>query len=239
MTMKVLKDNSQIRNSRAELVRMGISSLDTPFIRLLRRLGFASGLSLGDQVKSWDVLETINFISQNVKNDQPILDIGCYASEVLIALHKLGYSKLTGADLNPDLSQMPFGNSIHYEITDFMQTKFVDGSFKAVTSISVIEHGFNGKALLNEVSRLLQKGGYFIASFDYWPDKIDTTGFKFFGMDWLIFSKTEVSEFIALAGDYGLSPVGDLSYEAIRAPVKCGERRYTFGWLVLRKTGQA
>lgn len=239
MTMKVLKSNSQIRNSRTELIRMGISSLDNPFIRLLRRLGFAHGLSLGDHVKSWDVLETITFILQNVKSDQPILDIGCYASEVLIALHKLGYSNLTGADLNPDLSQMPFRDCIDYEITDFMQTKFVDGSFKAITSISVIEHGFDGKALLNEVSRLLQEGGYFVASFDYWPEKIDTTGVKFFGMDWLIFSKTEVSELISLAADYGLFPVGNLSYEAKSSPVKCGKKRYTFGWLVLKKTGRA
>lgn len=238
MTMKVLKGNSQIRDSRAELIRRGISSLDSPWIRLLRRFGLARGLSLGDHVKSWDVLETIDFIAQNVQCDQPILDIGCYASEVLIALHKLGYSKLTGADLNPDLSQMPFGDSINYEIANFMETKFVDGSFRVITSISVIEHGFDGRALLNEVSRLLQHGGYFIASFDYWPTKIDTTGVKFFGMDWLIFSANEISEFIALARDYGLSPVGNLSYDTMTAPVKCGKMRYTFGWLVLKKTGQ-
>jgi len=239
MTMKVLKNNSQIRDSRTELIRRGISSLDTPFKRIIRRLGFADGPPLGDHIKGWDVLETIDFIEQYVNTDQPILDIGCYASEALIALHKLGYSKLTGADLNPDLSKMPYGDLINYEITNFMQTKFEDGSFKAITSISVIEHGFDGNALLKEVSRILQKEGYFIASFDYWPKKIDTTGAKFFGMDWLIFSETEVCEFISLAGDYGLYPVGDLSYEAIDAPVKFDNKRYTFGWLVLKKTGLA
>ncbi|MEO6421672.1 MAG: class I SAM-dependent methyltransferase [Candidatus Nitrotoga sp.] len=191
---------------------------------------------MGDMVKSWDVLATVNFLESHVKKIEPILDIGCYASEVIIALHKLGYSNLTGADLNPDLQKMPYQNDIHYEITDFMHTKFEDASFQAITSISVIEHGFDGQSLLKEMSRLLIQGGYFIASFDYWPEKIDTTGKKFFGMDWKIFSKDEIINFVTEAANYGLYPVGEMMYGGKDKPIDCAGKQYTFGWLVLTKS---
>ena len=235
MTMNILKDKSQIACARDELVRMGVSSMESPARSLLRRFGLARGVALGDQVKSWDVLLTLNFIQQQLKKNEPILDIGCYASEVIVALHKLGFSDLTGADLNPGLHKMPFADAIRYETTNFMQTKFADGSFKAITSISVIEHGFDGHALLKEMSRLLQPGGYFMASFDYWPDKIDTTGVKFFNMDWQIFSRQEVAAFVELAATFGLAPVGGVDDEGKDAPVECGGKKYTFGWLAFQK----
>ena len=82
MTMKVLKNNSQIRNSRAELIKRGISSLDSPWIRLLRRLGLAHGLSLGDHVKSWDVLETIESVFQ--EQHQKLLEEDVFDLDVKI-----------------------------------------------------------------------------------------------------------------------------------------------------------
>lgn len=234
--MLVLQNKSQIENSRQMLMKKRASSLESPLRSLMRRYGLVRDIVLGDQVKSWDVLETLLFIEQHVQKNAPILDIGCYASEIIIALHKSGYTRLTGADLNPDLKQMPHQNAIHYEITNFKHTPFSDASFKVITSISVIEHGFDGQALLTEMSRLLQPGGYFIASFDYWPDKIDTTGIQFFGMDWKIFSKQDVADLIEQAAEYGLSPVGELHYEGQETPIECGGKKYTFGWLVLQKT---
>lgn len=233
--MKVLKNNSQIDIARKELTERGASCLESAFHGLLRRLHLIGGVKLGDKIKSWDVLETLKFLDTNIQKNEPVLDIGCYASEIIVALHKQGYTNLTGADLNPDLKLMPGQGSIRYETTNFMHTPFPDGSFKAITSISVIEHGFDAPALLKEMSRLLQKGGYFIASFDYWPEKIDTTGIKFFGMDWLIFSKEDVANFIQLAGSYGLKPVGDFNAESEDTPIECGGKKYTFGWLVLEK----
>ena len=96
-------------------------------------------------------------------------------------------------------------------------------------------HGYGGQALLKEMSRLLQQGGYFIASFDYWPEKIDTTGIKSFGMDWKIFSRQDVADFIGQAAGFGLVPVGELHYDGQETPIECGGKKYTFGWLVLKK----
>lgn len=239
MSMEVLQDKLQISKARQELDRKGASHVDTPDSRLksiMRKLGLIGGVVMGDMVKSWDVLATVNFIESHVKKNEPILDIGCYCSEILASLHKVGYSNLTGADLNPNLNQMPYQDSIKYEVTNFMHTQFADASFKAITSISVIEHDFNAQALLKEMYRLLMPGGYFIASFDYWPDKIDTTGTKFFGMDWKIFSKDEVNKFVTEAAAYGFLPAGMMNYGGKDKPIDCANKQYTFGWLVLTKS---
>lgn len=236
MTMKVLQRKLQIGKARKELEKQGVSTLGSSLVALLRRFGLVKEISVGDQIKSWDVLQTLKFIEEHVAKDEAVLDIGCYASEVPVALHKMGYTNISGADLNPGLQQMPYSNSIKYVETNFMQTKFKDASFNAITSISVIEHGFDGQALLKEMSRLLKSGGYFIASFDYWPEKIDTTGITFFGMDWKIFSKQEVVDFIKQAAGYGLTPVGELHYDLLETPIKYAGKKYSFGWLVLRKT---
>ncbi|MBE0604106.1 MAG: class I SAM-dependent methyltransferase, partial [Deltaproteobacteria bacterium] len=158
-----------------------------------------------------------------------------YASEILPALHRLGYSSLTGIDLNRGLLKMPYSGAIRYEIGDFLQAPFGDGSFGAVTAISVIEHGFDAPRLLAEIARLLRPGGYFIASFDYWPEKIDTAGMKIFGMDWTIFSRAEILAFLSDAKDHGLEPVGEIALDAGDRVIRWGGKRYTFGWLALRK----
>jgi len=235
MAMEVLQNRRQISRARQKLVEKGASTISSPLTAFLRRIGFVDGINVGDKVKSWDVLSILNFIEGHVQRHEPILDIGCYASEVIVALHRIGYTSLTGVDLNYQIGKMPHGDSIRYEIVDFKQTRFEDASFKAITSISVIEHGFEGQALLREMSRLLKPHGYFIASFDYWPEKIDTTGVKFFGMDWKIFSKQDVTDFIEHAWAYGLAPVGELHYDGQEATVKHGDRKYTFGLLALEK----
>ena len=154
MAMQVLQNREQISRARQELVEKRASLISSPLTAFLRRMGFVDGINVGDKIKSWDVLSILNFIEGRVQKNDPILDIGCYASEVIVALHKIGYTSLTGVDLNSQIGQMPHGDSIRYEIVDFKQTKFENASFKAITSTSVIEHGFEGQALLREMSRL-------------------------------------------------------------------------------------
>lgn len=235
MGMAVLQNEGQIDKARKELVRRNLSTLDSPLRNLLRRVGLDRSPGVGDHVKSWDVLRTVEFLEERVPKDKAIVDIGAYASEILIALHRLGYRKLVGVDLNPRLREMQHADVIRYEISDFLRTPFPDASFDAITSISVIEHGFQADRLLHETSRLLRPGGYFIASFDYWPEKIDTTGTRFFDMDWIIFSKADMKTFIDAARPYGLAPAGSMAMDAAEKPIECGGKKYTFGWLALQK----
>jgi SAM-dependent methyltransferase len=235
MAVKVLKSKNENKQARTELRERSIDCA-SPFIyRLLYKAGIRKQACVGEICKSWDVLETIRFLEKNVHRDAPILDIGAYASEMLCALHRLKYANLTGTDLNPKLNMMPNSNAIRYVIGDFMQTPFPDGSFSAVTAISVIEHGFNGKRLLHELSRILKPGGYFIASVDYWPEKIVTSGIRAFGLDWLIFSQKDLTGFIEDAKSFGFRAVGDMDFKSNEKTVKWGGKDYTFAWIALQK----
>ena len=236
MSTHVLKVKSQIDSARTELRNRGLSCTESGLRAFARKVGIVRSFKVGDELKSWDVLKTAQFIEAHVDKSTPVLDIGAYASEILCILHRAGYTKLTGVDLNPNISRMPYSDKIRYVASDFMHTPFEDGSFAAITSTSVIEHGFNSKALLTEMSRLLQPGGYFIASFDYWPQKIDTTGVPFFGMDWKIFSEEEVLAFVDEARTYQLTACGSIDLSAQDRPIECSGKKYTFAWLALQKT---
>lgn len=241
MTLEVLQNKEQIRAAREALERRNLSSLPHPVVRGAARamawVGLEPPLVLGDYIKSWDLLRSVEFLEQHVARDAPILDIGAYASEILIALHKAKFTNLTGVDLNPRLAEMPYGDRIRYTTSDFMATPFADESFAAVTAVSVIEHGYDPERLMREVARLLRPGGYFVASFDYWREKVDTGDTRFFGMNWLIFSEQDVEAMLAIARKYGLEPDGALQPETADRAIEHGGYRYTFGWLVLKKQG--
>lgn len=235
MSMKVLSRMSSVDEARKTLTGMGASALESPAMQKLRSLRLNRTIKLGDHLKSWDMLETVRFIQDHVGRDEPILDIGAFASEITISLRQIGYTKLSGVDLNKRVLKMPFNGEIDYRVSNFMDTPFADGAFKAVTSISVIEHGLDQTALLREMSRLLRVGGYFISSFDYWIDKIDTDNIKIFNLSWIIFSKQDVESFVAEAAKFNLKPVGELNFGCDERPVDCLDRQYTFAWLALEK----
>jgi SAM-dependent methyltransferase len=236
MSVEILQSQAEIDQARNQLRERKISFASPWWRRLASKLRLSSALTVGDELKSWDILKTVDFVQKNLSKTDPILDIGAFASELLHILHHLRYLNLTGIDLNPRVREMAYAGAIHYEVSDFMHTPFENESFQAISAISVIEHGFNSKLLLAEVSRLLLPGGYFIASFDYWPDKINTRGVTFFGMDWRIFSQHEVREFLDEAAEYGLSSQGNVNLAGQDRPINCAQKDYTFAWLVLQKT---
>jgi len=235
MTVAILRSKSEIKEARRELRRKDISCTEPLFVRFLRNMRLSGGINVGDNCKSWDVLTTLQFIDKTLSRDAAILDMGAYASEVICALHKMGYSHLSGVDLNPDVIKMPFSDKINYFVGNFMKMPVADNSMSAVTAISVIEHGFDTRRLLPELQRILKRGGYFIASVDYWPDKIDTHGLQIFGMDWIIFSKQDLLSFFEEAAKYGFTPYGEMFFEAEQHLIKWNKKSYTFAWLVLKK----
>jgi SAM-dependent methyltransferase len=192
-------------------------------------------LGVGDRRKSWDVLLSVRAVQENVAKEEPVLDMGALSSEVLCSLSRLHYRELYGIDLDARIRDMPASDGITWVQGDMMESPFRDGFFSAVTATSVIEHGFDQDRLLAEVSRLLRPGGIFVASTDYWPDKIDTTGMDLFGMPWTIFSADEIRAFIERAGKHGFEPLGELSFGADERTVDFADRGYTFAWLALRK----
>jgi SAM-dependent methyltransferase len=233
--VEVLKSRTDIELARRELHRRKLSFTSPWWKRLARKANVWHGIDVGDRLKSWDVLKTVDFIETNVPRSASILDLGAFASELPCILHKLNYSNLVGVDLNPEIRNMPYASSVRYEVADFMHTPFASESFDVITAISVIEHGYDAEALLRELSRLLRVGGCFVASFDYWPEKIESDGIKIFDMDWRIFSEQEVRSFIQQAREYGLLVPGEIDLDGAERAISCAGRDYTFAWLVLRK----
>jgi len=240
MTVLVLQSKPGISSARRLLKQRHISQVSrgAEFKRWLTRHGLFSGIIVGDTIKSWDVHQTVDFVEQTLPRTAPILDIGACQSEIICVLRRLGYSDLTGVDLDPTVKQMPHADSVRYEIADFMQTPFSAGSFRAITAISVIEHGFQRERLLQEISRLLSDGGYFLASFDYWPAKQDTSAIRIFDMSWTIFCRTEVQELIEAAEQNSLYPIGDVALDAGEPVVDMFGRQYTFAWMALQKSAR-
>lgn len=241
MAVKVLQHKTEIQEARKELLRRGVSALTSNRLinRICNRLCLKRNVPIGHVLKSWDILLTADLIQGRLPVTAPILDIGACFSEILCVLHRMKYTALAGIDLNPEVVRMPYAKRIRYEVGNFMHTPFADKSFAAITAISVIEHGFQSGALLKEITRLLRPGGYFIASVDYWPKKIDTSGHDMFNTDWRIFSSEEVLAFIDEAKGYGLSPCGPVDLGAAEALVETAGKSYTFAWLALQKTKPA
>jgi SAM-dependent methyltransferase len=236
MTVEILKRKTQVSSARAEMKRRGIDCTTGFPTRVLRKSGLLRGVNVGDRSKSWDVLKTVRFIEERIRRDSPVLDIGAHACEILPILHRIGYSNLTGIDLDPGIRDMPHADAIRYVPSDFRAVPCEDNAFDCVTAISVIEHGFDAQGLLAEMSRIVRPGGFFLASVDYWPEKIDTEGIRVYDMDWTIFSRGELLSVLEQAERAGLTPVGALDFEAGERVVSWRSRKYTFAWMALKKT---
>ena len=236
MNVEILQDREKIKEARAFLNRSGIGCLTPCYLRIAYKLGFLKGIPIGDRMKSWDILRAVQMIKDKCSHDDAVLDIGAFGSEMLPSLHKMGFTNLYGVDLNPEIDLMPYRDKIQYHTANFMHTQFNDGMFAAITAISVLEHGFDANGVLGEISRLLRPGGAFIASVDYWPEKIDTSSMQIFGLPWIIFSRKELLEFFDIAADYGLILEGKYYLTAKKPLIRWQGKRYTFAWFVLRKS---
>jgi SAM-dependent methyltransferase len=202
---------------------------------LLSRLRGAPTVGLGDIQKSWDVLRTAEFLEARLSRAASILDLGAFNSEILGILRKMGFGNLTGIDLDPSVSEVLGSMGIATRVGDFYASPFPAASFDAVTAISVIEHGFRPGALLAEMARVVRPGGWFVSSFDYWPEKISTAGKQVFGIDWRIFSREEVLDFLAEARSAGFLHEGSVDLDAGQPTIRWEGKAYTFAWLALQR----
>lgn len=231
MSCEVLKSHRQNFVARRRLKSMGLSFARGPWVHTPVLKRFAPELVVGDSRKSWDLVWMLDRIGLSEKS-KSVLDVGAFRSEILAILAKSGFQAAYGVDLAFPAHSPEGANLI---AADMMRTPFRNLSFDHVTAVSVIEHGFDRGALLTEVARVLKPGGSFLASFDYWPDKIDTSNSPLFGLPWNIFSRSEVEAFFEDAARYGLFPSGPITLEAKGRPIWFARRRYTFGALELIK----
>jgi len=227
----VLLEQSQIAAADRELQERGlvhpapdVGAAGRMVRRLLRRPDPALVL------KTWDVQRSIDALAARLDPSDAILDIGCFACDMLPALKRLGYRNLSGIDLNPAVLQMPYADTIDYTVGDLLSTPWPDGHFAGISAISVIEHGVPDEGLCREVGRLLRPGGVFVFTTDYWPQKIVTTE-RMFDLDWRIFDATEIETLVAVARSHNLHPASDprsLIREVGDPPIHFAGKDYTF-----------
>lgn len=246
----VLKSWQEIQNCRAELKERKLDftePLKTRIWRLLFDVRFRYRLlpPQPDVTKSWDVAKATEIIESVVSSKQyPILDMGCFNSEILYVLHALGYNSLHGCDLNPICRWMPFWHRIQYRVADLTHTPYPPHYFAAVTCLSVIEHGVPIDKLIQEVHRILRPGGVFIFTTDY-----DATGkehlippdFRMFGQNWTIFDRTSLHNLIQGFKDVGFSLLkpDEIQYTHSECPIYWHGQNYTFVMVAMKAPGES
>lgn len=236
MALSVLRNRREIEFARAAMRAQGVSALPSSWVCSLLECLKLKHFLQGDPLKSWDVWKTATFLKQTVDQDAEIVDLGAYKSEILPVLYRMGFTHLQGIDLNPAVLRQPHSEHIGYHVGDFYSSPLESETMSAVTAISAIEHGLDLGRLFKEVSRLLKSGGYFLCSTDYWPTKLATEDVGPFGLAWNIFSRPELIRVIDTAGEYGLTPVGPLDFDADVPLIRHLGRSYTFAWFSLIKS---
>src|SRR6185436_4122488 len=116
MSLQVLQSTRQIDEARRVLDRRGLSCITPEWKVLLQRYHLLTRFRIGDRVKSWDILKSVEFIEEQADRDASVLDIGSYACELPLILHRLGYRHLAGVDLNPAIVRMPHAGAIDYRV---------------------------------------------------------------------------------------------------------------------------
>lgn len=243
--ISTLQSTAELRAARVELRGRNLDFTDPWRARLWRLLYQArlrAALPPADPLKSWDVATALRVIETACPDRAtPILDMGCYNSEIVYALHALGYRSVHGCDLNPLARWMPYWHAVRYCCSDLTNTPYSDGSFGVLTCLSVIEHGVALSALAAEVGRLLRPGGVFVFTTDFdssgAPHAIDPA-VRVFGQDWRIFDPAGFFEVIDLLRARGLSLLdpGRVDLSHTERPVRWNGQEYTFVAASLVKT---
>ena len=241
-----LKSNDELLACRAELNARNLDfSLPgrTRLWRLLYQARFRAPLLPADVQKSWDVAHAVKIIEASAPDrETPVLDMGCFNSEVVYALHALGYRRVHGCDLNPLCRWLPYWNSIRYACADLTRTPYPDQSFGVLTCLSVIEHGVPIDALIAEADRLLRPGGVFLLTTDFdatgAPHEIDPR-FKVFGQSWRIFTPDSLDEVLDRFRRRGFELLDPSRVDRTHTdrPVHWQGQEYTFTLVALRKSG--
>lgn len=121
-------------------------------------------------------------------DDTDFLDIGCGNGEVAKYIAQTYRGNVTGIDIDPEqvkIARDSDGDIPHlkYLEADSTDLPFEDDSFDVVLSFGVLHHIDNWDDALEEIKRVLRKGGYFIYGDIIYPEAITdmdkSSGFSF------------------------------------------------------------
>lgn len=101
----------------------------------------------------------LNRINGLVQNKGALLDVGCGRGELLYAAKRDGW-QVCGVDISPNFAKYAeerFGITV--KVGEVKNLNFKPESFDAITLISVLDHTYDPRGLILELSRILKKGG--------------------------------------------------------------------------------
>ena len=113
------------------------------------------------------LLNTIN--NYLPKKEGKILEGGCGIGQQVYLLQSYGYN-IIGVDYAKNTVEIVKNNMPYLDVRldDIRNLSFPDNYFIGYLSVGVIEHFWNGyDEILNEMDRVLKKGGYLFLSFPY------------------------------------------------------------------------
>lgn len=142
----------------------------------------------------------IEHIEKNIKNDDTVLDIGCGSGILSIVAAKLGAKKVTGIDLdkaavkvsqeNVKLNGLDNKISIYHGDLISQENEKVDVAVANIMADVIL-------ILLDDIEKVLKKGGIFIAS-GIIQDRYSEIEEKILEKGFSILEKTEMSEWVAV-----------------------------------------
>ena len=219
-----------------------------------RRLGLVPAT---DGRKHWDNVRALEGVLAVAALADPVADLGCRSGIILTWLDQLGYRNLWGCDVRSPLPpiraavarrrwttalaavRMYLRQRARMRRAPAEATGLSAGEFAAVTSMSVIEHGVDVDAFLEEAARLLRSGGALFLSTDYWPDGVDLGGLRRWEAahgDDIVFDLAGARRVVERAAAHGLELVGEPDLERATALIEEDGFLYTFLFLAFRRT---
>lgn len=102
-------------------------------------------------------------IARHVSPRGRVLDIGTHSGALLLRLRELGFSQLTGTDLDPTRFDVPDAQFKCVELNEPFSRHF-DTKFQLITATDVIEHLDSPRTFLREVHTLLEEDGWLAIS---------------------------------------------------------------------------
>ncbi|MDN5286017.1 MAG: Methyltransferase type 11 [Mucilaginibacter sp.] len=192
-----------------------------------------------DLPKNWDSFAALSAIMNHtaVNRKSNILDAGGeYYSAIMHQLASFDFENLYC--INTVFKKPSSIGRIKYIPGDVTATDFEDKTFKAITCLSVIEHGVNIEMFFAESSRILTDDGLLFISTDYWNTPVKTDGKEAYGVPVKIFDQQNMEQMVLTAEKYGLYLAEPINYKCGHKVVQWEEMRYTFIYLTFYKKAQ-
>ena len=162
-------------------------SPDKSFVNEAYKLGDREGMVAfyrkwaGDYDRQ--MVENLNYLSPTliarllikflINKNSRILDIGCGTGLTSMLLHQQGFTAIDGLDFSTDMLSLARDRNIYHQLIEAdlnMPLAIEDSQYDAVISSGTFTHGHVGAEPMDEIFRVLKKGGLLVCTIhlDLW-----------------------------------------------------------------------